>query len=139
MNNNNNNSNDNATSSPSVQDWSMQEISRPSNDYNYNNTGRARDIITNALEDALLDAVVQGHFEFLSWHFHHDGEEGSSGVLRAVRKTMQEIEKKKQHVNQQLFWKRVQKQSLELAGMALSILFSYAVSSALQRRQQRLG
>jgi phosphopantothenate---cysteine ligase (ATP) len=132
--NSNNDTNDssNATS-PSVQDWAMREISRPN--INHNDTGRIMDI-TNALEDALLDAVVQGHFEFLSWHFHQPHE--GSGV-HAVRKRMQEMEQKKQEAKQQLFWKRVQKTGLELVGVALSILFSYAISSALQRRQQRLG
>jgi phosphopantothenate---cysteine ligase (ATP) len=135
------NHNSSSSLEPSVQDWSMQEVSRP------NTTGGRRvnlESITNALEDALLDAVVQRHFEFLSWHFHHhdDDEEGSAAAAAAaavrdgVRKTMQAIEKKKQDMNRQVFWNRVQMASFELVGVALSILFPYAINSALQRRQQ---
>jgi hypothetical protein len=117
----------------------MQEISRPKN-------SRANlDSITNALEDALLDAVVQRHFEFLSWHYHnhHDNDDDGEGSSRssvaraaAYRKTLQDIEKKKLEMNRQRFWQRIQKTSFELIGVALSILFSYAVNSALQRRHQ---
>jgi len=104
--------------SVSVKDWPMQEIAR------------ARGAGGDSLESAIIDFVVQSHFEFISNNFHESG----SGVA-AAKRAQRRLDQEKKRVNKQLFWRKAQKVGLEVAGAVLTIWISFAINSALQRRR----
>jgi phosphopantothenate-cysteine ligase len=102
-----------------VTKWPLQEIQRP----------RASE--SDALETLLMEFVIQSHFEYISWSFN--GNFHSSGT-EAVIRAHQELEKKKKRVEQEIFWKKIQKTALEWVGVGVGAVLSYAVSSALRTR-----
>jgi phosphopantothenate-cysteine ligase len=103
-----------------VKEWPMVEISKP----------RSSDE-SDALESQIMEFVVQAHFEYISSSYNGSFDKsGTEAVIRAHK----ELERKKREVNREIFWKQVQKTSLEWAGVAIGAVLSYAVSSALRRR-----
>ena len=82
-----------------------------------------------ALESILVDAVVQAHFEFISWHFQADG----SGV-KAALEAQKRLEAKKRGLHRAAMWKNAQGLVVEAAGIALALFLSYAINTALHRR-----
>ena len=111
-----------STDGRAVQDWSMTEVVKA------RGTGAASD---DSLESAIIDFVVQSHFEFISWNYN---DENGSGV-EAARRAQQLLQEEKTKVNKELFWRKVQKIGLEVAGAVLTVSISYAINSALQRRR----
>lgn len=103
----------------SAKDWPLTEVTK------------ARDSGMDSLESAIIENVVQAHFEFISWHFNVDGS-GAKAMQRAHEKL---IEKKNQ-VRKALFWNKFKSIGLEVAGAFLTLGISYAINSALQRRRQ---
>jgi phosphopantothenate---cysteine ligase (ATP) len=98
-----------------VENWPLHEITKP----------KSSD--SDALESLLIDHVVQTHFEYIS--LHHD-KSGAEAMVRAH----EELARKKHQVQQEIFWKSVQRTALEWAGVAVGAVLSYVVSAALRRR-----
>jgi hypothetical protein len=84
-----------------------------------------------SLENQLVDVVIQAHFEYVSKSCH--GTFDKAG-MDAVMKAHDDMEEKKRQIERQILWEKVQKTSLEWAGVAAGALLSYAISSALRRR-----
>jgi hypothetical protein len=102
-----------------VQQWPMQEISKP----------KSSD--ADALEAMIMDHVVQAHFEYISASC--GGTFDKSGTL-AVLKAHQELDRKKKIMERAEFWNKAKSFALEWAGVVLGAALSYMVSAALRRR-----
>ena len=102
-----------------VQDWPMNEISRP----------KASE--PDALEVMIMENVVQMHFEYISTSISGSlDKSGTESVLRAHI----EIEQKKRNIEKELFWNQVQSVVLEWGGILAGAALSVAISTALRRR-----
>ncbi|KAG7360187.1 DNA/pantothenate metabolism flavoprotein [Nitzschia inconspicua] len=108
-----------ATATETVQQWPMQEISKPKSSEN------------DALEAMIMDHVVQAHFEYIS--ASSSGSFDKSGTA-AVLKAHQELDRKRKEMEREAFWKKMKVHALEWAGVALGAALSYMVSTALRRR-----
>lgn len=105
--------------SPDVSDWPMEKISKP------------RSSESDALEELIIESVVQTHFEYISSSCNGSFDKsGAEAVLRAH----EELEKKKREVQREIFWKQTKTTGLEWAGVVAGAVLSYAVSSALRKR-----
>lgn len=102
-----------------TQDWSFEEISRPASAQ------------VDTLESAIIDKVVQAHFEFISWNFQKE-----IGV-RVAQRSQELLQEKKRKVQRDAFWKRAKGIGLEVAGGVLALVISYSINAALQRRLHR--
>ena len=77
------------------------------------------------IERVLLDHVAEQHFSFVSKH--HD--QASVG-----QKAQQYLQERKQALERQWFWKRVETATLQAGGTLLGMALTYTISVALQRR-----
>ena len=102
-------------SSTDVKDWPLKVITKPKHSE------------PDVLEGMLIDHVVQTHFEYISTNFD---KAGTDAMVRAH----EELTRKKERVQREIFWKSVQQTALEYGGIALGAALSYAISSALRRR-----
>ena len=102
-----------------TQDWSFEEISRPVSAH------------VDTLESAIIDTVVQAHFEFISWNFQKE-----KGV-HVARRSQELLQEKKRLAQQDAFWKRAKGIGLEIAGGIFAVAISYSINAALQRRLYR--
>lgn len=84
-----------------------------------------------SLENQLVDTVIQAHFDYISKSCN--GTFDKAG-MEAVMKARAQVEEKKKQLEREIFWEKVQKTSLEWAGVAAGALLSYVVSSALRKR-----
>ncbi|GAX19759.1 phosphopantothenate-cysteine ligase [Fistulifera solaris] len=100
-------------------DWSFEEISRPASAQ------------VDTLESAIIDSVVQAHFEYISWDFKME-----NGVSIA-RRSHELLQEKKRQAQRNAFWKRIKGIGLEVAGGILAVAISYSINVALQRRLYR--
>ena len=107
----------------SVKDWNMTEIVR------------TRGASADSLESSIIDFVVQSHFEFISYNFHHHGSKTASFGMQAAKRAHRLLREKKKQVHQQMVWKQIQKVGVEVVGALLAVGISYAINSALQKRR----
>ena len=108
----------------SVKDWNMTEIVRP------------RGASADALESSIIDFVVQSHFEYISYNFHHSHRSGTSSLgMETAKRAHRMLREKKKQVHQQMVWKQVQKVGVEVVGALLAVGISYAINTALQKRR----
>jgi phosphopantothenate-cysteine ligase len=105
--------------SSKVQEWPMQEVSKP------------KSSSVDALEAMIMEHVIQAHFEYIS--ASSSGSFDKSGTA-AVLKAHQELDRKRRLVEREAFWNRVQSMALEVFGVAIGATLSYFVSAALRRR-----
>ena len=106
-------------SSWKVQEWPMQEVSKP------------KSSSVDALEAMIMEHVIQAHFEYIS--ASSSGSFDKSGTA-AVLKAHQELDRKRRLVEREAFWNRVQNMALEVFGVAIGATLSYFVSAALRQR-----
>jgi phosphopantothenate-cysteine ligase len=102
-----------------TQDWSFEEISRPASGH------------VDTLESAIVDSVVQAHFEYISWNYQRE-----KGV-NIARRSQELLQEKKRQGQRDAFWKRVKGIGLEVAGGIVAVAISYSINAALQRRLYR--
>ncbi len=102
-----------------TQNWSFEEISRPASAQ------------VDTLESAIIDSVVQAHFEYISWNFQKE-----KGV-NVARRSQELLQEKKRQAQRDAFWKRVKGIGLEVAGGIVAVAISYSINAALQRRLYR--
>jgi phosphopantothenate-cysteine ligase len=95
----------------SVQDWTMQEISKPSSG--------------GILEAELIEFCVQQHFDFISQHFSPE---------HAALKTHERLLQRKKELQRQLFFKTLKDGVLQLGGAVIGMGITYIISMAIQRR-----
>ena len=96
--------------------WSFSEINKMQS-------------VEDSLDSAIIDFVVQSHFEYISWHFHTDG----SGV-KAAERAQKILAERKRQVHSELFWKRIQKTGLDVFGAILAVGISYSINAVLRQR-----
>lgn len=110
-----------------VSDWPLREISRPKSSE------------ADALEEALMDFVVEQHFDYISQHWN--GQTSHLSGTEAAIRTHELLQEKKQRVESEIFWKRFRNGALQLSGSAVGALLTYAISSFLQKGilRQKLG
>lgn len=99
-------------------DWNFDEIVKPSSD-------------TDSLETALMEVVIQSHFEFISLHFQRN----LAGV-QAAQDVHTSLANKKRVVQRQLFRNHARNVGIQCIASALAFFFSYQINSQLQRRIQ---
>jgi tRNA U34 5-methylaminomethyl-2-thiouridine-forming methyltransferase MnmC len=104
-----------------VQDWSLEAVTKP--------VGGDAD----SLETAIIDFVVQSHFEFISNQGYWQEESGMKSALQ--RQT--ELQEKKRRLQRQAFQAKMQQHALTIAGTVLAVALSSAINAALQRRAAR--
>jgi hypothetical protein len=114
----------NGTGNSSVQDWPFQEISRPQQQYA---AGDAQD----SLESAIIDVVVQSHFEYISFQGY---EEGSSAGIEAAMQRQNDLQEKKRQLRRQALVRNIQEHAMTVAGAVIAVLVSTTISSVLQQR-----
>jgi hypothetical protein len=83
-----------------VSEWPMKVIDRP----------KSSDL--DALEEALLDFVVEQHFAYISRHWNGPN---ASTTQAAIRNHERLLETKRQ-VQWEMFWKRVRTEAVSIAG-----------------------
>jgi len=102
-----------------VQDWPLQEISRPKSSE------------ADALEAMIMERVVQTHFEYISTSISGSFDRsGTNSVLQAHL----ELEQRKRFNEKELFWNEVKKVAIDCAGILAGAALSFAISTALRRR-----
>ena len=109
----------------SAQQWTMQKLSRPPQ--SSSSSSQHQD----SLEEMILDKVVESHFEYISWR-------STAEDLEAARHAQEAWKEKRQRVERDLYWKRVQALGTEVIGYVLSGVLSWAVALALQRLRRSL-
>jgi phosphopantothenate---cysteine ligase (ATP) len=81
-----------------------------------------------SLESAIIDFVVQAHFEFIS-------NQGYSGKgLESAERRQTELLEKKRLLQRQAFAAQMKQQVWTIGGMAIAVVLSSVISSVLQRR-----
>ena len=115
--------------------WSMVEVSRSgprsqSQSHNGGTTGTPSSG-DDSLESALLDRVVQSHFEYVSWH-HAPSKDGPG--LRAAIRAQQALEETERRKSREALWHQVRTTGMELIAGIGAALLTYAINAALQRR-----
>ena len=99
------------------------------NEYDWKEINRPRNSDTDALEEALMDFVVEQHFDYISRHW-------SDGTEAAIR-NHKRLQEKKRQVQRDMFWKRVRTETLALAGPLIGGLLTYTITSLLRNRIMR--
>jgi len=99
--------------------WNLEEIVKP----------RSSD--QDSLESSIIDFVVQAHFEFISFHF---ASSGSSSGLEASQRVQKMLLDQKHRVQRDKLYRQVRGMVLDWAGVVASVLLSYYINVALQRR-----
>jgi phosphopantothenate-cysteine ligase len=94
--------------------------------YDWKAISRPRNNDTDALEEALLDFVVERHFDFVSRNWN-DGTE-------AAIRNHELLQEKKRKVKRDMFWKRVKNEILALAGPVVGGVLTYSIMSVLRSR-----
>mmetsp|Transcript_9936 Transcript_9936/g.15313 ORF Transcript_9936/g.15313 Transcript_9936/m.15313 type:complete len:500 (-) Transcript_9936:50-1549(-) len=122
-----NNNEGNETNLPSVSDWNLSEINKKS-------PGGTPGSV-DALEEALLDFVVQQHFDYISRHWNGQTSQ-LSGTEAAIR-THERLQEKKRQIERDLFWKKFQNVGLEVAGTLVGVGITWTISSILAQRMHR--
>lgn len=102
-----------------VSEWPMKQIDRP------------KRLELDALEEALLDFVVEQHFAYISRHWN-----GTSTTEAAIR-NHERLQQKKRQVQRDLFWKRVRTETLGLAGPLIGAVVTYSITSLLRNRMMQ--
>jgi len=96
------------------------------NEYDWKAITRPRNSDTDTLEEALLDFVVEQHFDFISRHW-------TDGTEAAIR-NHERLQEKKRKVQRDMFWKRVKNESLALVGPLIGAVLTYSITYALRNR-----
>ncbi len=99
--------------------WNLEEIVKP----------RSSD--QDSLESSIIDFVVQAHFEFISYHF---ASSGSSSGLGASQRAQKMLLDQKRRVQRDKIYRQVRATVLDWTGVVASVLLSYYINMALQRR-----
>lgn len=102
-------------------DWSFTEVTRSATSAEINNT----------LESAIIDCVVQSHFEFISYHFQ--AARDSIG-LKASEKARSALAVKQRKAQRDRFMKRAVDVGMEIAGAVIALALSYTINTVLRRR-----
>lgn len=105
-----------------VEDWSFNEISTPTQHYS---AGDAQD----SLESAIVDFVVQCHFEFISYQGY---EEGTG--MEVARYRQANLKERKRRLQYQAVVRHFREHAMTLAGGAIAIIISSVIGSVLQKR-----
>lgn len=95
-------------------------------EYDWKSISRPKNSDTDALEEALLNFVVEQHFDFVSRNWN-DGTEAA--IRNHVR-----LQEKKRQVQRELFWKRLRTEALGLVGPLIGGILTYAITSLLRNR-----
>jgi phosphopantothenate-cysteine ligase len=101
-----------------VSEWPMKVIDRP----------KSSDL--DALEEALLDFVVEQHFAYISRHWNGPNASTTEAAIR----NHERLQEKKRQVQRELFWKRVRTETLALAGPLIGAVLTYSITSLLRNR-----
>ncbi|KAL3945427.1 MAG: hypothetical protein SGBAC_000480 [Bacillariaceae sp.] len=110
---------DQGAASTDVKDWPMHDLVKPRNSE------------ADALENMIVESVVQTHFEYISTSSEVGMDRsGTQAVIRAN----DDLSEKRRKLERDLFWEQAKTTGLEWAGVAAGCLISYAVSTALRNR-----
>lgn len=101
----------------------------PLKEWPFNEVAKAQSSAADSLESAIIDFVVQSHFEFISYHGYFEEDGMKSALQRRA-----ELEEKKRRLQRQAFQKQVKQHTLAIAAAAIAVLLSSAINSALQKR-----
>lgn len=129
----------------------MVELAKGTNGINALGTGSSDE-----LEDSIISHVVERHFSYIATNYpmnnanvnHSLENEGKnslgtaatiypimSGAEAAARHNLQ-LQKKKQKLQKELYWKKVQDIGLQFVGNAVGMALTYILSSSLQKRMR---
>ena len=101
-----------------------------------------------ALEDAIISHVIEKHFEYIANYYlmgNDDENDAVNGVMprtalmagaEAAARHNEYLRDKKRQLQNELYWKRVRDNTLNVAGHALGMYISYWASTALQKRMR---
>lgn len=106
--------------------WVLYPAAANTRDFDWKAITRPRNSDTDALEEALLDFVVEQHFDFISRHW-------SDGTETAIR-NHERLQEKKRQVQRDMFWKRVKTETLGLVGPLIGAVLTYSITSLLRNR-----
>ena len=107
-----------------VQDWPFHEVSKPPPQHYA--AAEAQD----SLESAIIDVVVQSHFEYIS----NSGFDKQGAGMESAKKRQASLEDKRRRMQRQAFIDQVKGHGMTIAGTVLAVILSSAINSALQRR-----
>ena len=102
-----------------VRDWPMKQLTKPRGTLQTNHS--------DALEDLIIEEVIQSHFEYISVA---NQNHGSDAVLAAH----EQLEQERRRLQKKLFWKQIKATGMEWGGVLLGCGLSYVISSALRKR-----
>ena len=112
-----------------VPEWPFQEITKS---HQHHAAGDAQD----SLECAIIDFVVQAHFEYIS----SQGFYGSTGDgIETAKRRQADLREKKRQFQRQALVKHVQDHAATIAGAVIAVLISSTISSVLQQRASNSG
>ena len=111
-----------AASNP-PEDWTFQEISKSQGD--------------DSLESAMIDYVVQCHFEYISNHGYSTHNNNSSRSLQAAKQRHEALLEQKRQRQRQALIQQIKGHAWTIAGTLIAFGLSSAINSALQSRARR--
>ena len=125
-------------STSGVHDWAFHEVAKPPQQH------YAASEAQDSLESAIIDFVVQSHFEYISNSGLMDPQqETSSGSavtgMEAAKRRLAALEDAKRRQQRQAFLQQVKGHAMTIAGTVIAVVLSSAINSALQRRANSAG
>lgn len=107
-----------------VAEWPFHDVHKPAQQHYA--AAEAQD----SLESAIIDVVVQSHFEFIS----NRGFEEQGPGIESARQRQAELQDKKKQMQREAFLLQIKGHAVTIAGTVIAVLLSSAINSALQRR-----
>lgn len=122
--------------------WEMVEIRKPSSS-DHNNDPNDPD----ALESAIVDYVVQSHFEYISNNYSPTGNttttasaasntntNTNTNIRNAAQQVANRMREKKRSQQRAALYQQVKSVGMEVLGAVLAVGLSYIINTALQQR-----
>ena len=83
-----------------------------------------------ALEEALLDFVVEQHFAYISRHWNGP----NASTTKAAIQNHERLLETKRQVQREMFWKRVRTEAVSIAGLLIGAIVTYSITSLLRNQ-----
>jgi len=115
---------DEQQSKATVKEWPLHEISKPPQQH------YAASEAQDSLESAIIDFVVQAHFEYIS----NSGYAEQGAGLESAMKRQADLEQKRRSLSRQAFMNQMKGHAATIAGTVIAVVLSSMINSALQRR-----